>query len=167
MACGEELFKRRFFCNAVWAVFSRLAAFVAHHVLLVGQGDVVHLIGHVAQHVGLDPQAKLQLFGGQSEEVVGAVKVGGTIGVGATHGVHQFVGLAACNVFGTRKHKVLKQVGKTGLSNGFIAWASVHPQIECDQRQTVIFHQNNLQAVAEFVLLVADGEAAVVGLHRT
>ena len=64
VACWKQRLERRFIGHAVGAVFNALAAFIAHHVLLIRQCDGVHLVGHIAQHVRLDPQAQLQLVGG-------------------------------------------------------------------------------------------------------
>ena len=55
---------------------------------------------------------------------------------------------------------MLKQVGKSGLSRGLIARAGVHPQVKRHQRQAVVFHQDDLEAIGQRELLVADGELA-------
>jgi hypothetical protein len=163
VALGVEGLVQGLFDDAIGLVLDALAALVAHHVLLVGQGHRVDLVDHPAQHVGLQPQALLQLVGRQREVVVGAVEVGRAVAVGAAGGVDVLVELAARDVPAAGEDEVLEQVGEAGLPGPLVARAGMQPQVEGHQRQAVVLDEDDLEAIGELELLMPHGELAGLG----
>jgi hypothetical protein len=71
----------------------------------------------------------------------------------------------ARNVLGAFEHHVFKEMSEAGVAYGFVGGAHVVPDIDGDEREAVIFGQNDLKAVVELVFLEFDlGDLQGLGL---
>jgi hypothetical protein len=67
-------------------------------------------------------------------------------------------------VFGAFKHHVLEEVGEAGAACTLIERTDVVPEIDCDERQAMVFVSEDDEAVGEGVLIVFElGELQRLG----
>ena len=147
---GEEELVDLFAGEVVGAAFA-LAALVADDVPLVGELGAVEAFHEEAHAVGFEPEAELELVGGEGFEVVGAVEGGGAVDVGSAGALDVLdVGFFA-DVLGAFKHHVFKEVGEAGATGALIQRANVVPEVDGDEGEAVVLMGDDFQAVGEGV----------------
>ena len=154
MLPGKQVVPQGFLDDAVRLVLARLAAFVAHHVLLVRQRRLVEHVEQIAHAVGMGPQGEFQLMGWDSVVVVSAVERSGGIRFRAACSLQQQFCRTARNMLGTGKHHVLEEMRKAGAARFLVRGADVIPDVDRCQRQTLVFHKNDFEAIGKPVFLV-------------
>ena len=136
--------------GAVWLVVKFLAALLLHHFPFVLESlfrDV-----ETAHPVSLQPQRHRKAGAGRRlpEDRV----VLGGVGVVRAARANDVIGIVFRRyVLRTLKHEVLEEVGEAGPAGRLILRPHVVPDLNVHQRRVVVFHQQNLEAVAEHDLL--------------
>ena len=144
--------------NAVGAAFA-LALLVADDVTLVGELGAVQRVEQKSHAVAFKPQGRLQLVGGDGLKVIGAVKVGGAVDVRGAGGLKVLDVRLLAHMLGALEHHVLEEVRETGAARALLHWPHVIPDVDGDDRELVIFVQEDLEAVAQLVIARSESPA--------
>ena len=144
MALRVERLDQPLVGQTIRPVLDALPAFVADHVLLVGERRLVDFIEQVAHAIGLEPQRQLKLIGGHGLEVVGAVVIGGPVQIARSGGLEQPDVRVGRHVLRTLKHHVLEQVRKPGTPGRLVGRADVVPEIHRHHRQACLPAEDHL-----------------------
>ena len=142
--------------HAVGAVLVALPTLVLHHVPLDVEPLLVQGVQQEAHPVGLQPEGKLQVVGGDVFPVVGAVRSGGTVQVCA--GLLEGVEVAVVVVTGALEHHVFEEVGEAGAAYFLILGADMVPDVDRHQRNRVVFVEDDVEAVGQSELFKRYGD---------
>jgi hypothetical protein len=134
VAAREEQLVEPLVGAAVGLVVDPLAALVHHHLALHLQLLGGHRRQQPAHAVGLQPQAELEVRGGQRLVVVGAVVPGRAVGDAADLlDVAEVV--VGADVLAALEEHVLEEVREAGAARRLVLRADVVPEVDGDERQ--------------------------------
>ena len=140
--------------HAVRPVFVGLAAFVLDHVTLHVKPLLVESVQQKPHPVGFQPQGQFQVVGRHVFPVVGAVRSGGAVEVGAR--LLERFEVAPVMVFRALEHHVFEEVGEPGPAHLFVLGAHVVPDVHRHQGDGVVFMEDDVHAVGEPVFFESD-----------
>ena len=141
--------------RAVGTVVVGLALLVLDHVTLVVEVLLAHGVEEGGHPVRLQPEAQLELVGGQRLEVVGAIEVRGRV-ADATGTLDDAEVLGLGDVPAALEHEVLEEVGEPGLAGLLVLGAHVVPEIDGHHGCHPVGGHDDPQAVGQRVLAEAD-----------
>ena len=144
-----------FFTGEIIGSAFALATLVADDVALVGELGAVEAFEEEAHAIALKPEGEFELVAGDGFEVVGAVEVGSAVDVGGACAFDEFdVGLFA-DVLGAFEHHVFEEVGEAGAARALVERPDVVPEVDGDERETVVFVHDDDETVGhdEFLVL--------------
>jgi len=152
----KELVEHHLVDDAVRAVLDALPALVANDVLLIRKFLLVQAVQQVSHAIGLEPQAEFELIRRERLEVVGPIEARGAVDVAAAGAFDEFPEAIALHVLRPVEHHVLEQVREAGPSGLLVRRSHVVPDVHRNERQTMVFREDDLQPVGQGVLLEGD-----------
>ena len=152
MSLGEQVFKNIIPQQAKRVVVT-LPLFILHDAALIVQHVLCHGTQQMAHAVAFQHQNAVNCAGGYSLEIIGAIRIGGAVHIGAADLFDIFKPFA-WRIFRAVEHQMFEQMGKSGLADRFMFGADVIPDGNADQRGLVIFMDNDSQPVVESELFI-------------
>ena len=149
MAGREQLLVEGLLHQSKGLAFGGLATLVTHDVALVGEFRGVDAVQQITHPVALQPQREFQLVGRQGLVIGGAVEVGRAVDVARAGALQELDMGVAGHVAGALEHQVLKEVREARAAGGLLRGSDVVPDTDRDERQTMVFVQDHLEAVVE------------------
>ena len=143
--------------HAIGGILVTLAALVLDDVALRVDGLGRHRVDEESHPVRLQEQRQVERVRGDVDVVVGAVFSGRGV-VGAADRLEELIEGAVGRVLRSHEHQVLEQVGEPGPPDLLACRADVVPHVHRDERNRMIFVQDDVQAVRQIELRVGDVE---------